>query len=98
MSTITEAEVFRRVFEPENPNLSPAAAKSIVRLDLNPMDRERMNALAEKSRMGKLSKREDEELEVFIQVGHLLAIMQSKARQALKCAVGYLSTKPEEVL
>ncbi len=88
MSTITEAEVFRRVFEPENPDLSPAAAKSILRLDFNPVDRDRMNTLAEKARMGKLSKREDEELEIFIQVGHLLAIMQSKARQALKGALG----------
>jgi len=84
MATITEAEVFRRVFEPAKPNLSPAAARSILQLDFNPDDRDRMNTLAEKARAGKLSKKEDEELEVFIQVGHLLAIMQSKARQSLK--------------
>ncbi len=45
-----------------------------------------MNALAAKARKGKLPKQEDEELEAYIQVGHLLAIMQSKARQSLKKA------------
>ena len=86
MSTVNEAEVFRRVFEPEKSNLSPAAAKSILRLDFHPADRNRMNTLAEKARRSKLSKSEDEELEIFMQVGHLLAIMQSKARQSLKAS------------
>jgi hypothetical protein len=86
MATITEAEVFRRIFEPEKPNLSRAAAQSILQLDFKPEDRARMNTLAEKARQGKLRKQEDQELETYIQVGHLLAIMQSKARQSLKKA------------
>lgn len=82
----TEADVFSRIFEPEKPNLSPAAARSLLALDFRPADRERINALAAKARQGKLSRREDAELETYIQVGHLLAIMQSKARQSLKKA------------
>jgi len=88
MATTTEAEIFGRIFEPEKPNLSAAAARSILRLDFRPDDRRRMNALAEKARKGALSSDEDQELNDYIRVGQLLAIMQSKARQSLKKADG----------
>ncbi|HYV37433.1 MAG TPA: hypothetical protein VE988_17135 [Gemmataceae bacterium] len=84
MPALTQAEVFSRVFQPEKPNLSAQAARSILALDFCAEDRARVNALAEKARQGKLSKREDDELETFIHVGHLVAIMQSKARLSLK--------------
>ncbi len=84
MATITEAEIFSRIFEPDKPNLSAAAARSLLQLDFQPRDRARMDALAEKARKGKLTRLEDTELETYIQVGHLLAIMLSKARQSLK--------------
>ena len=84
MATTAEAEIFSRIFEPEKPNLSGAAARSILRLDFKASDRERMNELADKARQGALSPAEDQELDDFIRVGHLLAIMQSKARQSLK--------------
>ena len=86
MAATTEAEIFSRIFEPAKPNLSPAAARSILQLDFHTADRARMDALAHKARLGKLTKHEDDELEKFIQVGHLLTIMQSKARQSLKKA------------
>ena len=76
----TEADIFSRIFEPEKPNLSAAAARSILQLDFPPTDRDRMNALADKARLGSLTPAEDRELNNFIHVGHLLAIMQSKAR------------------
>jgi len=88
MATTTEAEIFSRIFEPEKPNLSAAAARSILRLDFRASDRQRMNALAEKARRSALSPDEDQELDDYIRVGHLLAIMQSKARQSLKKANG----------
>jgi hypothetical protein len=81
---ITEAEIFRRVFEPAGVNMSHEAAQAILKLDFNPTDRDRMNVLAEKARQGTLQSEEDTELENYIRVGHLLSIMQSKARQALK--------------
>jgi hypothetical protein len=84
MPVRTEAEVFSRVFQPEKPNLSAQAAQSILALDFCAEDRARVNELAEKARQGKLSKREDDELETFIHVGHLVGIMQSKARLSLK--------------
>ena len=80
----TEADIFSRIFEPEKPNLSADAARSILALDFNDKDRARMNTLSDKARKGTLSRREDSELERYIQVGNLLAIMQSKARRSLR--------------
>ncbi len=84
MTTTSEAAIFSRVLEPEKPMLSDDAARSILALDFAPADRERMNALAAKARAGALSPAEDEELENFLRVGDLLAIMQSKARRTLR--------------
>ena len=66
------------------PSMSHAAAKAILALDFNAADRERMNVLAEKARQGELTRAEDDELEKYVRVGHLLSIMQSKTRQFLK--------------
>ncbi len=81
---ITEADIFSRVFEPMDDHMSRVAAKAILKLDFNSADRERMNDLAAKATQGALTSAEDEELEKYIRVGHLLSIMQSKARQVLK--------------
>jgi hypothetical protein len=83
MTTNTEAAIFRRILEPEKPMLSPDAARSILALDFAPVDRERMNFLAARARAGALTSDEDEELENYLLVGDLLAIMQSKARRSL---------------
>jgi len=84
MTSPSEAAIFSRVLEPEKPMISPDAARSILGLDFTAADRERMNALAAKARAGTLSKEEDEELENYLRVGDLLAIMQSKARRTLQ--------------
>lgn len=64
--------------------LSPDAARSLLALDFASADRERMNSLAARAREGTLTNDEDEELENYLLVGDLLAIMQSKARRSLK--------------
>ena len=43
-----------------------------------------MNDLSELARHGKLSDQEQAELDSYIHVSNLLAVMQSKGRQALK--------------
>lgn len=83
MTATSEAAIFSRVLEPEKPMLSPDAARSILALDFTQADQERMNALATKARSGTLTKDENEELENYLRVGDLLAIMQSKARRSL---------------
>jgi hypothetical protein len=89
MSTGTTAEasemaIFRRIVDHEQAVFSEAAARDILRLDFGSSDRERMNELAAKNREGKLSAREEEELDNYIRVGQTLGILRSKARRALK--------------
>jgi hypothetical protein len=84
MTATSEAAILSRVLEPEKPMLSPDAARSILALDFTPADRDRMNALAAKARGGSLTAEENEELDSYIRVGDLLAIMQSKARRTIR--------------
>jgi hypothetical protein len=84
MTTNSEAAIFSRVLEPEKPMLSPDAARSILALDFTAADRDRMNQLSAKARGGELTADENEELDNYLRVGDLLAIMQSKARRSLQ--------------
>jgi hypothetical protein len=43
-----------------------------------------MNELSEVARQGKLTREEQAELDSYLHVGNLLAVMQSKARRALQ--------------
>ena len=80
----SEAAIFSRVLQPDKPSLSPEAASSILKLDFSPADRRRMESLSAKARKGRLTPDEDRELENYINVNHLLTIMQSKARRSLR--------------
>jgi hypothetical protein len=66
--------------------LSLEAARSILRLEFAPADKDRMHELAAKARDGSLSRAEREEVRSYERVGNLLALMKSKARQRLKKA------------
>lgn len=80
----SELDIFRRIVDPDRPTLSLDAAQALLGLDFRPSDRRRMNLLAEKNRQGRISAREEQELDNFIRAGQLLGIIQSKARQSLK--------------
>lgn len=84
MTANTETAILGRMIEPDKALLSPDAARYILGLDFDESDRGRMNALSEKARDGALSVDERDELENYVRVGHLLALMQSKARNSLK--------------
>src|SRR5438105_3990113 len=84
MTDTSEAAIFSRVLEPGKPTLSPQAASSILQLDFSQADRRRMDSLSAKSRKGTLTSEENTELENYINVNHLLTIMQSKARRSLQ--------------
>ena len=87
MSQVTEsfdAEVLGRVILPDEPNLSVAAAKSILALKVSQQDQARMSSLAEQARAGVLTEREQQEIDGYVRVGSLLSILQSKARRSLR--------------
>lgn len=79
-----EMAILRRVVERKHAALSEEAARAILRLDFDETDRRRMNQLAAKNRVGRITPAEEEELDNFIHVGQVLGILKSKARTALK--------------
>jgi hypothetical protein len=79
----SEAAILNRVLEPEIDDLSPETAQYILRLDFRKQDLERMDVLAAKARAGTLKEEERAETENYEHVGHMLALMQSKARRSL---------------
>lgn len=84
--TATEAAILGRLIDPETPSLAPEAARSILALDFQLTDQKRMELLAAKSADGTLTADERDEIESYNHVGHLLALLQSKARLSLKKA------------
>ena len=80
----TEGAIWGRLLQPGKTPLSLEAARSLLRLDFPPEDKERMHELAAKARDGSLSSVETEEIKSYERVGSVLALMKSKARQRLK--------------
>jgi len=78
------ATIFSRIFESSREGISPELARYILGLGFSTEDRSRMQELATKNRRGEISHQELEELDNYITAGDILAIWQSKARQALK--------------
>ena len=80
----SETAILDRVILPEQADLPGEAARYLLALDFSPADRERMNTLAAKASEGALSPDETSEIDSYRHVGHLLALMQSKARRSLR--------------
>jgi hypothetical protein len=92
-ASTTETAIWSRVLEPEKPTFSAAAARAILELDFSQADKERMQQLSAKAQEGTLSRHEQAELNNFEKVGHLIGLMQSKARRSLKGRNGTNGTK-----
>jgi hypothetical protein len=86
MTTNSGTAILSRLIEPENDDLSPDAARSILRLDFPKKDHARVRKLSAKASAGKLSDDERQKLEEYLRVSDLLALLQSKARLSLKNA------------
>jgi hypothetical protein len=82
----TETAIFERIVLPSQPAFNEEAARSILAMEFSPDDRQRMQLLADKAKAGLLSPDEEHEAENYERVGHYLAILQSKARVALRTA------------
>jgi hypothetical protein len=79
-----EGQIWDRVLRPTTKTLSVVAARSILRLDFAPVDRERMRELAAKAQEDLLTAAEMEEIRDYERVGNLMALLKSKARLRLK--------------
>ncbi len=76
--------ILARLFKPGEPTLPKGVARSLLGFRFGAADVRRMNVLAEKAREGVLSRAEQREIASYERVGHLLALLQCKARNSLK--------------
>ncbi|HEV2989313.1 MAG TPA: hypothetical protein VG759_12785 [Candidatus Angelobacter sp.] len=79
----TESAILARMIQAPD-ELSRGAAEYLLSIHFGDEDVARINQLSELARQGKLTDQEQTELDSYIHVSNLLAIMQSKGRQALK--------------
>jgi hypothetical protein len=79
----SEVSILNRILRPDLPTFSPETARDILALDFAQSDKDRMKELSAKARAGTLTAEEDAEAGKYELVGHLLNIMQSKARRSL---------------
>jgi hypothetical protein len=79
-----DVTMMARTIQPERGDLSLAAARAFLKFEFSPQDQERMGALMVKARAGALTADEDKEMDDYERVIHLLAMMHSKARKAIK--------------
>ena len=80
----TEAGILARLIRTRQDDLSRDAANYLLSFRFDDRDVSRMNELSEHARLGALAPSEAAELDSYINVSNLLAIMQSKARQSLR--------------
>jgi hypothetical protein len=80
----SEVAIFSRVLEPDQATLSIAAAEAILEFGFKQADKDRMAELSAKAKEGTLSPEEQEEINNYEKVGHVLSLMKSKARRSLK--------------
>jgi hypothetical protein len=80
----TEAAILARLIQIGEEELPQSAAEYLLSIRFGEGDTARMNELSELARQGKLTKDEQAELDSYVHVGNLLAVIQSKGRRALK--------------
>jgi hypothetical protein len=82
----TEAAILARIIQTDERELTPDAARYLLSMRLPSGDEDRVDELSAKARAGSLTAAEGQELDSYLHIGGLLAVMQSKARRLLKHA------------
>jgi hypothetical protein len=84
INNASEAAIFSRVFVDGRQSLTPELARHILTLEFSDDDKSRMHELAVKNQAGQISPEELQDLDNYIKVADLVAILQSKARKFLR--------------
>jgi hypothetical protein len=82
----SEIAIFARLIKANDGDLSRELARYILTLGFDEQDQARMRELAEQNQEGTLASKEQQELENYVKVGHMLALLHSKARRSLKAS------------
>lgn len=80
----SEIAIFARLLEADHGRMRRDLAHYILGLGFNDEDQRRMRDLAARNQEGALSADEQDELRNYVKAGHLLALLHSRARRALK--------------
>lgn len=78
--------LLEQLTELEAKSMSPETARKLLELHFSTAHQKRVDVLSEKARTGRLIQSEHEELGEFVRVADLLAVLQARARHALKLA------------
>lgn len=84
LSPNREAAIWARLMRAQTDDLPSDAAEFLLSIDFEEGDRQRTLKLAERSEAGTLTTEEQTEFDSYLHIGNLLAVIQSKARLALK--------------
>jgi hypothetical protein len=80
----SEFAIFARLLSNHKEEMSPRLARYVLTLGFNATEQARMKELATRNQDGGLSAGEHDELMSYVKAGHLLALLHSQARKALK--------------
>ncbi len=84
----SEIAIFARLIKTDRGDLGRELARYVLTLGFDEQDQARMCELAERNQDGVLTSEDRKELENYVKVGHLLALLHSKARRSLKVGKG----------
>jgi hypothetical protein len=76
--------ILTRAIQPNKDDLSPTAARALLRFRLDPADRQRLHDLLVKNQEDKLTADERAAMDSYLHVGLLLDLLQAKARATLQ--------------
>jgi hypothetical protein len=81
---VTELDILADAISPEDGDLTPEVAATVLQWRMSTRLSKRMSQLAKKNAIGKLTTAEQHELDRFLRVGSMINLMQAKARLSLK--------------
>ncbi len=80
----TEAAIWSRILQADQGTLSAPVAQAFLDLAFPPADLEHMRQLSAKAQEGTLTDQEQNEINCYEKVGHVISLMKLKARHSLK--------------
>lgn len=83
-TTITEADILERVVSPEVDDMSPAAARTLLKWKFDAEARKRIRQLLRKNNQGTITDDERIVLEKYLRVGQFLDLVHAKAKLAIR--------------
>jgi hypothetical protein len=83
MSKTANGRLLDRILEPVSSSLNEEAARKLIGLKADRKTQARVAKLADKCNEDTLTPRERREYEMYVMVGHIIALLQAKARVLL---------------